>query len=750
MYNIAEKMMNDKNIPLPQPPGPLQGANPNTDLRFKELGNNLCIFLNQAIANVESPRKLKVLLNFLGISRPFCELKYRKVYEFPCDKQSQGRLNDSWIMQNVKSIFKRWQTRWVVLGSTNLFYYDTPEDDGKKMRDSIPFDSDTIVNVIDVSSKDLTLEFTLSRRILRLRIEDNLAGVIALHYIAKTFKVNHYAMPQRFGSFAPIRQNNDCVFFHDGADYFKNMFEHIESAKESIYITDWWFSPELPIMRPIANILDNESSRIDFTLQRAAKRGVRVYVIVYKEFAASMSNDSEHVKKTLEALSPNIKVLRHPNVIISLWSHHEKSCVVDRQTVFMGGLDLCWGRWDRSDHPLFNDAFDTHYPCADYYNPLKKDIVQGRQYQKSMIDRNYPRMPWHDIAVMLKGRVANDFATHFNTYWNHARETNSESEVLFAKQVNPVHEIDAIRSLDAAPEKPEEEKPEGADPYESNPNATSINLQKIVRASAIRDENSILEPQMKIFGIISNESSTEKGQYKVDFLKAVKEEMDRQLILSENERSKSGQPPPSGPSVEQYIGVVDVIKSSGIFTVMMQKPVGVGMMGPGGGNYGQPPPGSFQGPQMGGGFQGGGFQGGPGFQQSNFGPLLPPAEMPPNFEPQNDYEDFGPNAQYTHVGQWGQPQEPFHHGHGPHHIRGGGGDFHQPHTSFAQTPVSVGPSSGGSMKLVSNNAEDDQFSSQQGPQRISASGMESITSGPKRIFGGDIMESLENRKLSIT
>ena len=43
----------------------------------------------------------------------------------------------------------------------------------------------------------------------------------------------------------------------------------------------------------------------------------------------------------------NIKVLRHPNVAVPIiWSHHEKLCVIDQEIGFMGGLDICYGRWD--------------------------------------------------------------------------------------------------------------------------------------------------------------------------------------------------------------------------------------------------------------------------------------------------------------------------------------------------------------------------------------------------------------------
>ena len=39
-------------------------------------------------------------------------------------------------------------------------------------------------------------------------------------------------------------------------------------------------------------------------------------------------------------------------------------------------------------------------------------------------------MPWHDVSVALQGSIIKDYLTHFIAYWNHARETNKESEVL--------------------------------------------------------------------------------------------------------------------------------------------------------------------------------------------------------------------------------------------------------------------------------------------------------------------------------
>ena len=35
-----------------------------------------------------------------------------------------------------------------------------------------------------------------------------------------------------------------------------------------------------------------------------------------------------------------------------LWSHHEKMVIIDQSLAFMGGIDLCFGRWDDDLHRL--------------------------------------------------------------------------------------------------------------------------------------------------------------------------------------------------------------------------------------------------------------------------------------------------------------------------------------------------------------------------------------------------------------
>ena len=83
----------------------------------------------------------------------------------------------------------------------------------------------------------------------------------------------------RFESFAPQRQGNDIKWYVDACGYMWAVSMALERARESIYILDWWLSPELYLRRPPAKF---EQYRVDRLLHQAAERGVKVNIIVYK------------------------------------------------------------------------------------------------------------------------------------------------------------------------------------------------------------------------------------------------------------------------------------------------------------------------------------------------------------------------------------------------------------------------------------------------------------------------------------
>lgn len=52
-------------------------------------------------------------------------------------------------------------------------------------------------------------------------------------------------------------------------------------------------------------------------------------------------------------MGPNVKVIRHPDIVLpSFWSHHEKIVIVDQSIAFIGGIDMCYGRFDNKKHSI--------------------------------------------------------------------------------------------------------------------------------------------------------------------------------------------------------------------------------------------------------------------------------------------------------------------------------------------------------------------------------------------------------------
>jgi len=175
--------------------------------------------------------------------------------------------------------------------------------------------------------------------------------------------------------------------------------------------------------------------------------------------------NSIHTKHALEALHPHIAVFRHPDHIpdartlesslissfkhlsvgadtlvtlpedaikgifgmsedvVLYWAHHEKLCLIDGQIGFMGGLDMCYGRWDTWQHSISDvhpqDLQDIVFPGQDYNNARVMDFQNVADWQNNKVDRTKSsRMGWSDLSFGLRGPVIADLEAHFVQRWN--------------------------------------------------------------------------------------------------------------------------------------------------------------------------------------------------------------------------------------------------------------------------------------------------------------------------------------------
>ncbi|KAK5886750.1 hypothetical protein CesoFtcFv8_017754 [Champsocephalus esox] len=246
----------------------------------------------------------------------------------------------------------RWSKRWLVVKDSCLLYM---KPDSGAISFVLLLDKDFCIKMdskdtetkhgVRVDSLSRTLVFKCSSYRHASWWGQSIDSFVKNH--GKAFLRDH-----RCGSFAQEQENIAAKWYVNGKNYMEDVADALEEAKEEIFITDWWLSPEIFLKRPV---VEGNRWRLDCTLKRKAQQGVRIFVMLYKEVELALGINSGYSKRTLMHLHPNIKVMRHPDHVSSsvyLWAHHEKIVIIDQSVAFVGGIDLAYGRWDDREHRL--------------------------------------------------------------------------------------------------------------------------------------------------------------------------------------------------------------------------------------------------------------------------------------------------------------------------------------------------------------------------------------------------------------
>ncbi|RFU30953.1 hypothetical protein B7463_g5385, partial [Scytalidium lignicola] len=350
-----------------------------------------------------------------------------------------------------KNVFARHSPKWFLVRHSYIVCVDSPENmhiydvylvDPKfeivyKRRKLTELRTKDIVEKAETAAKHPqhhTLKLQNSERKVKLLAKNE--RQLRQFEESITYMLQHtpWAKPNRFNSFAPVRTGVYAQWLVDGRDYMWNVSRAINMAKDVIYIHDWWLSPQLYMRRPAAI---SQKWRLDRLLQKKAREGVKIFIIIYRNVEAAIPIDSEYTKFSMLDLHPNVFVQRSPNQFKKnqfFFAHHEKICIVDHTVAFVGGIDLCFGRWDTPQHSVVDDKptgfeesdmpKDTDHcqlwPGKDYSNPRVQDFYKLSEPYAEMYDRTKtPRMPWHDISMQVVGQPARDLTRHFIQRWNY-------------------------------------------------------------------------------------------------------------------------------------------------------------------------------------------------------------------------------------------------------------------------------------------------------------------------------------------
>ncbi|XP_008242775.1 PREDICTED: phospholipase D alpha 1-like [Prunus mume] len=216
---------------------------------------------------------------------------------------------------------------------------------------------------------------------------------------------------------------------------WEDVFDAISNAKHLIYIAGWSVCTSITLIRDLKRQKPGGDLTLGELLKKKANEGVQVLMLVWDDrtsvrllkrdgVMATHDEDTEsyfHHTKVHCVLCPrnpdNGQSIIQDLEVSTMFTHHQKIVVVDgelpngglekrRIVSFIGGIDLCDGRYDTPSHPIFRTLGTTH----------KNDLHQPN-FAGASITKGGPREPWHDIHCRLEGPIAWDVLFNFEQRW---------------------------------------------------------------------------------------------------------------------------------------------------------------------------------------------------------------------------------------------------------------------------------------------------------------------------------------------
>jgi phospholipase D1/2 len=284
--------------------------------------------------------------------------------------------------------------------------------------------------------------------------------------------------------FAIPRDNNKVKAFTTGKAYFSDLLNAIRSASETIYIAGWQVNWDAQ--------LDEQGARLFDVLLHAVtnNKNLKIYVMPWDDTAPIQTFDDQ-TKAALEIIN---EIVGRPCVFVVLanakpdefsvfYSHHQKQVVIDEKIAYVGGMDLCYGRFDDehfdlranakgraalnryngcvyptgelkqnevANPDLLNGIYDSHISNNKkntiaaikktgkdkvHQVPYVDDAIYSKNehLDEKFVTLNHltqPRMPWQDSHVKIVGPAAYDLARNFVIRWNSSEKTAGDKPKL--------------------------------------------------------------------------------------------------------------------------------------------------------------------------------------------------------------------------------------------------------------------------------------------------------------------------------
>ncbi|TKY70287.1 Phospholipase D delta [Spatholobus suberectus] len=247
------------------------------------------------------------------------------------------------------------------------------------------------------------------------------------------------------GKLPEIKLENGMVYRHGKC--WEDICHAISEAHHMVYLVGWSIYHKVKLVREPTRLFPRGGDlTLGELLKYKSEEGVRVLLLVWDDKTSHdklflkttgvMQTHDEETRKFFKhssvmcVLAPRYASSKmsflKQQVVGTVFTHHQKCVIVDTQaagnnrkiTAFIGGLDLCDGRYDTPEHRLFRDL-DTVF-SGDFHNPT---FPAGTRV---------PRQPWHDMHCRIDGPAAYDVLINFEQRWRKATKWK-EFAILFKK-----------------------------------------------------------------------------------------------------------------------------------------------------------------------------------------------------------------------------------------------------------------------------------------------------------------------------
>ncbi|PIA64355.1 hypothetical protein AQUCO_00100082v1 [Aquilegia coerulea] len=216
---------------------------------------------------------------------------------------------------------------------------------------------------------------------------------------------------------------------------WEDVYRALDGAKYLIYIAGWSFNPKMVLVRDQqTEISYARGVKIGELLKKKAEEGVAVRVMLWDDETSLPIIKNKGVMRTHD--EDALEYFKHTKVVCRLcprlhcmfptvFAHHQKTITVDTSAQFLstgeycnsssreimsfiGGLDLCDGRYDTEEHSLFR-TLNTQSHAQDFYQV---------NFAGASLHKGGPREPWHDAHTRITGEAAWDVLSNFEQRWS--------------------------------------------------------------------------------------------------------------------------------------------------------------------------------------------------------------------------------------------------------------------------------------------------------------------------------------------